>query len=119
MGSNGAEMRRGILEAALGAFAKHGSEGMSVRNLARELGVSHNLIHHHYGSKEELWRAALEHGFAPSARELVSLVEFSNRTSDWEAAVRASVKGAITLLARYLPERGAPPGGARVTSPGA
>jgi TetR/AcrR family transcriptional regulator len=100
-GSDGEETRRAILGAAVGAFATHGYEGMSVRDLARELGVSHNLIHHHYGSKEELWRAALEQGFAPSARELVALVESGNRNSDWETTVRESVKGAITLLARY------------------
>jgi TetR/AcrR family transcriptional regulator len=100
-GSNGAETRRILLEAALGAFARHGYDAMSVRDLARELGVSHNLVRHYYGSKEDLWRAALEHGFAPSARELVTLIESSTRSTDWETAVRESVKGAITLLARY------------------
>jgi hypothetical protein len=62
--------------------------------------VSHKLIHHHDGSKEELWRAAREHGFAPSARELVSLIEFSDRTSDWGAAVREPVKGATPPCSR-------------------
>jgi TetR/AcrR family transcriptional regulator len=101
VGSDGAETRRALLEAALGAFARHGYETMSVRDLARELGVSHNLVRHYYGSKEDLWRAALEHGFATSTRELVALIESSTRSSDWETAVRESVKGAITLLARY------------------
>ncbi len=100
-GSNGDETRRAVLEGALTAFAKHGYEGTSVRDLARELGVSHNLVHHHYGSKWGLWKAALEHGFAPSARELLTLIEEGSRSPDWEAAVRESVKGAVTLLARY------------------
>jgi TetR/AcrR family transcriptional regulator len=101
VGSDGAEMRRVLLQAALGAFARHGYDAMSVRDLAREMDVSHNLVRHYYGSKEELWRAALEHGFASSARELVTLIESSTRSADWETAVRESVKGAITLLARY------------------
>ncbi len=101
IGSNGDETRRAVLEGALAAFAKHGYEGMSVRDLARELGVSHNLVHHHYGSKWELWKAALEHGFAPSARELLALIEEGSRSARWEAALRQSVKGAVTLLARY------------------
>jgi len=100
VGSDGAETRRTLLEGALGAFARHGYEAMSVRDLARELGVSHNLVRHYYGSKEELWRAALEHGFAASTRDLVALIESSTRNTDWETAVRESVKGAIRLLAR-------------------
>lgn len=101
VGSDGEAARRAIVEAGLVAFAARGYEAMSVRDLARELGVSHNLIHHHYGSKAALWRAALEHGFGPSAAELVSLVERSGRNSDWDTAVRESIQGAIRLLARH------------------
>jgi len=36
---------------------------VSVRDLNRRLGVSHNLIHHHFGSKRELWRAAVDRGY--------------------------------------------------------
>jgi AcrR family transcriptional regulator len=94
-------MRRALLEAALTAFAEHGYEGMSVRDLARRLGVSHNLVHHYYGSKWELWKAALGHGFAPSGRDVFSLVESNNRQSDWEVANREGITGAVMLFARY------------------
>lgn len=100
-GSNGDETRRLVLEAALAAFAAHGYDGTSVRDIARGLGVSHNLVHHHYGSKWDLWKAALEHGFTPSARELFSLIQAGSRRPDWEAAVRECVTGAVMLLARY------------------
>ena len=49
-----------LLEAALKAFAQHGYEGVSIRKLTRDLGVSHNLIHHYFSSKEQLWKSALE-----------------------------------------------------------
>jgi len=52
-----------LLVAALDAFAERGFEGTSVRELARDLGVSHNLIPQRIGSKEDLWRAAVDHGF--------------------------------------------------------
>jgi TetR/AcrR family transcriptional regulator len=52
-----------ILDAALRAFARYGYDGVSIRTLNRELGVSHNLIHQRFGSKEGLWRAAMDHGF--------------------------------------------------------
>jgi AcrR family transcriptional regulator len=94
-------MRRTLLEAALGAFAEHGYDGMSMRDLARRLGVSHNLVHHHYGSKWDLWKAALEHGCASSGRALLSLVETNSRQSDWEIANREGVTGAVMLFAHH------------------
>ena len=52
-----------MLEAALVSFAELGYEGTSVRDLCRQLGVSHNLIHQRFGSKDDLWYAAVDHGF--------------------------------------------------------
>jgi len=51
-----------ILEAALEAFAQRGYDAVSVRELNRQIGVSHNLVHHYFGSKEALWRAAIDFG---------------------------------------------------------
>lgn len=52
-----------VLAAALAAFARDGYAGMSVRTLCRELGVSHNLLHQRFGSKQRLWEAAMDAGF--------------------------------------------------------
>ncbi|MDT7670530.1 MAG: TetR/AcrR family transcriptional regulator, partial [Pseudonocardiales bacterium] len=52
-----------VLAAALHAFATHGYQGVSVRTLNRELGVSHNLLHQRFGSKEAIWYAAVDWGF--------------------------------------------------------
>ena len=57
--------RTEILDAALRAFARHGLEGVSVRTLNRELGVSHNLIYQRFGSKDDLWRAAVDFTVTP------------------------------------------------------
>ncbi len=57
-----AGMPAAILEAALEAFAERGYDGMSVRELNRRLGASHNLVHHYFGSKDALWRAAIDYG---------------------------------------------------------
>jgi AcrR family transcriptional regulator len=93
-------MRRTLLEAALSAFATHGYDGTSVRELARRVGVSHNLVHHHYGSKRALWQAALGYALAPTGRELLALVAANDRERDWEAANRAGITGAVRLFAR-------------------
>src|ERR1700722_19764087 len=59
---NAAASQETILEAALEAFAQRGFDGVSVRELNRQIGVSHNLVHHYFGSKDALWRAAIDYG---------------------------------------------------------
>lgn len=61
-----------LFDAALCAFAEHGFDGTSVRSLCRSLGVSHNLIHERYGTKDDLWRRAIDHGFSALAAELAA-----------------------------------------------
>jgi AcrR family transcriptional regulator len=61
-----------ILHAALCAFATHGYDGVSVRTLNRELGVSHSLINARFGSKQDLWYATVDWAFAPLATKLAS-----------------------------------------------
>lgn len=60
-----------VLQAALRAFATHGFGGVSIRTLNRELGVSHNLLHQRFGSKEAVWRASVDWGFGHLVAELL------------------------------------------------
>src|SRR5258707_13760080 len=57
-----------ILEAALVAFATYGYDGVSLRTLNRDLGVSHNLIYQRFGGKDDLWRASVRFRFDPLLR---------------------------------------------------
>jgi len=52
-----------ILDAALRAFAAYGYDAMSVRSLNAGLGLSHGAISQRFGSKLDLWFAAIDHGF--------------------------------------------------------
>jgi AcrR family transcriptional regulator len=61
-----------LLDLALDAFADSGYDGTSVRELCRTLGVSHNLVHERYGSKEQLWYAAIDRGFQRLAADLAA-----------------------------------------------
>jgi AcrR family transcriptional regulator len=61
-----------IFAAALRAFATHGYEGVSIRTLNRELGVSHNLINGRFGSKETLWYATVDWAFQPLAMRVAT-----------------------------------------------
>ncbi|WP_105967765.1 TetR/AcrR family transcriptional regulator [Streptomyces geranii] len=64
-----------ILGAALRMFADKGYDGASVAALNRELGVSHNLIHQRFGSKEKLWYATVDWAFGAIAAELLPELE--------------------------------------------
>lgn len=54
------ERREQILEAAMRLFGMKGFDGASVREIAREVGVTEGLIYHYFESKEQLlatcWR---------------------------------------------------------------
>jgi AcrR family transcriptional regulator len=66
--------RTELLERALAAFAQYGYDGASMRDVCRELGLSHNYITKQYGSKEALWYAAIDHGFGSLLEIFVDVV---------------------------------------------
>ncbi len=89
---------------------------MSVRELTRRLGVSHNLVHHHFGSKQDLWRAALDHGIGSTASELLGLLGESVGSPDSRQILRDSITRGMELLmqrpavVRILVDESARPG---------
>jgi len=59
-----------ILEAALQAFAAQGFDAMSLRSLNAQLGLSHGTISQRFGTKERLYFAAVDFGFASFLADL-------------------------------------------------
>ncbi|WP_405793718.1 TetR/AcrR family transcriptional regulator [Streptomyces sp. NBC_01506] len=53
------------MAAAIEAFSVHGYNGVSLRTVNDELGVSRNLLYQRFGSKEKLWHAAVDWAFRP------------------------------------------------------
>jgi AcrR family transcriptional regulator len=49
--------RERLLEAAIDYVVDHGLTDLSLRKLAAELGTSHRMLIHHFGSREGLWVA--------------------------------------------------------------
>ena len=56
--------REAILRSAVDAFSRHGYEGVGVREIARTAGVTAVLVNRYFGSKEELFAAAVQVTFA-------------------------------------------------------
>ena len=52
--------REAILDAALGYFARHGYDRATIRAIAAEAGVDPALVHHYFGTKDQLLVAALK-----------------------------------------------------------
>ena len=116
VGATGDSTRSEILDAALEAFGTAGFDAMSVRELTRSLGVSHNLVHHHFGSKQGLWRAALDQGVGPTVHELVDLLGEGVGSPDSKHILQEVLQRAIAqiakrpALARILADESARPG---------
>lgn len=60
-----------LLDAVLVSFGENGFDGTSVREIARRLKVSHNLIPQRFGAKQRLWYAAVDYGFGQVSSDLV------------------------------------------------
>lgn len=81
-----------ILDAALASFASHGFDATSVRALNAELGLSHETITQRFGTKAELFAAAVRHGVQQFVTEYDAEVAAAGASTDMErlrAVVRA------------------------------
>ena len=88
-----------ILDAAERLFAKHGLDGVAVRDLARETNLTPSSLYNHFSSKEALYEAVLERGFRP-------IVEMTAEA--WQSggplrpeSVRAQIDQMVTHLAEH------------------
>ncbi|MFI6105677.1 TetR family transcriptional regulator [Streptomyces sp. NPDC093595] len=64
--AEGPGARERILEAARAEFAERGYDKTSVRGIAKAAGVDAALVHHYYGTKDEVFAAAIEVSFEPA-----------------------------------------------------
>jgi AcrR family transcriptional regulator len=56
-----------VLDLAFHTFARRGYDGTTLRSLAKQLGVSHNLLNVRFGAKANLWRRAVDARVAHAA----------------------------------------------------
>lgn len=68
----GPDTRQAILDAARAEFAARGYENTSMRAIARTAEVNSALLHHYFGTKDQLFLAALDFPLQP--RDLVAQV---------------------------------------------
>jgi AcrR family transcriptional regulator len=78
-----------LLGLAFATFAERGYEGTTLRDLAKRLGVSHNLLNVRFGRKEELWTRAVDWRMAQASSFVVTVFE---EESDPESRLRHLVE---------------------------
>lgn len=61
-----ADTRDRILDAAREEFAERGYDKTSVRGIAKAAGVDSALVHHYFGTKEQVFEAAVEVALVPA-----------------------------------------------------
>ncbi|WP_392964468.1 TetR family transcriptional regulator [Streptomyces sp. LN245] len=71
----GPATRDRILEAAREEFSERGYEKTSIRGIARSAGVDSALVHHYFGTKEQVFEAAVEGAMAPALGAPDTIVE--------------------------------------------
>ena len=73
------DQRERLLHAAIEFVAGHGLTDLSLRRLAEELGTSHRMLIHHFGSKEALWVAIVRE---VERRQLAGIADLAPDPSD-------------------------------------
>lgn len=94
--------RQRIAQSAQSLFAARGFEAVSLRDIAVHSGVSHGLIGHHFGSKEDIWRAVIDATLQEFLAVITPPIEAARTgTSDALPAVKAVSRNVIVICGRY------------------
>ena len=93
--------RESLLDAALAEFAAYGFSGASTRSIAAAAGTHQPQINYHFDSKDELWRAAVDHLFSQLdeavARHLRELPSAADERGRFARGLRAFVRAVAGL----------------------
>ena len=64
--------RAELLQVAQRMIAEEGFDGTSIRGLAREAGVTHGTVQHHFPTKQALWQAVVDEVIVPGIEAGIS-----------------------------------------------
>jgi AcrR family transcriptional regulator len=96
--TGGTDARADILAAARTAFAESGYDGATIRAIATTAGVDPALVHHYFGTKEELFVEAVRFPIRPA--EMVPAVVEGDLDGIGERIVRTFLRIASNPVSR-------------------
>jgi TetR/AcrR family transcriptional regulator len=104
-----------ILKAALAAFSQKGFEGARSRDIAAQAKVTLGVVQYHFGTKDELWKAAVERAFGQLEAGLDTVLANPAKREDLDL-LRDVVRGHVRFVAentefiRIMHDEGKSPG---------
>ena len=72
--------REQLLHLAFNAFCSHGFDGVSIRKLAKSIGVSDSLFIHHFKSKKQLWFEVVDTHLEQEFQQLIQQLRNNQQT---------------------------------------
>ena len=106
-----AELTREIVEAARRHLATDGAAGLSLRAVARELGMASSAVYRYFASRDELLTALIVDAYdaiGGAAEQAESAVAREDLRGRWRAACRATRKWALAHPHEYALVYGSP-----------
>lgn len=100
--ANADETRRRVLSSACQLFAQNGVRDTSIRQVAREAGVSLGAVHHYFGSKAELRRRCVATLYGALSTSLHPVAEVFDEALDELRAAGDTGAALETLLDRVI-----------------
>lgn len=97
--------RTRLLSQAEKLFADAGTEGVSLRGVARAAGVSPALVHYHFGSREALVEAVVLRRLGPIQKRRVAMLEALRERSE-APGVREVLEVLVVPVAEVAARRG-------------
>src|ERR1700674_245384 len=92
-------LRTALLVAAERTVRERGVQDLSLRELAREVGVSHGAPRRHFPDRQALLDALAEAGFARLGADLRAAVDVGGE--DFEARLRATAAAYVRFATRH------------------
>ena len=86
------DLRNALVDAAVTAARVNGPEAVVVRDMARQVGVSHNAAYRHFASRENLLTAVAEVGLGGLAATMREELEATPRKRDPAARARQRLR---------------------------
>jgi len=106
-------VKAALVQSAAQLLGEVGPRGLSVREVAERAGVNHGQVHHYFGGKRELLKAAMrhlaqshfEHSTALSqGATLPPVLSLAEDSDYWRAICRAVIEGDLELARTEIDE---------------
>ncbi|MCA6299940.1 MAG: CerR family C-terminal domain-containing protein [Phenylobacterium sp.] len=96
----GTDQHGTLLDIALQIFARDGFDGAAVSNIAQQAGMGQPLVHYHFGSKENLWRATIAHAFG-GLEQILDTASFAVEDLEPTPALKFLIRAFIHFASQH------------------